>query len=452
MAKKIVLIGAGSAQFGFVTLGDIFQCRALRGSEVMLHDIDPESLQRIAKFAERFVDENGLEFTISATTSLTEALPGADYCIISIEVGDRFALWEQDWRIPQQYGIRQVYGENGGPGGLFHSLRIIPPILDICEDVGRICPDAYVFNYSNPMSRICTTVKRKYPDLKFIGLCHGIASIPAHLPRVLDTPLSNLEFRAGGLNHFSVLLEVKYKDSGKDAYPDVRKKAPGYFQDLPELKDLPPLQLDRKSGVKPEKSLDDARKTSRKWAERGLFKVILEKFGYLPITTDSHFGEYIQWAHEVVDHKGILDFYNWYKMNSQEMKRPRIELDSYEERVVPIIEGIETDSGHEEAAVNILNMGFIDDLPSDIVVEIPAIIGVNGITGIRLGSLPKGIAGLLYNQVPVHDLTAEAVLHQSRDLALQALLVDPVVDSLAAAEKTLETILELQKDYLSYLK
>ena len=112
---------------------------------------------------------------LSATTSRPEALEGADYCIISIEIGDRFELWEQDWRIAQQYGIRQVYGENGGPGGLFHSLRIIPPILEICGDVLEICPEATVFNFSNPMSRICTTVHRKYPDLQLIGLCHEIA-------------------------------------------------------------------------------------------------------------------------------------------------------------------------------------------------------------------------------------------------------------------------------------
>ena len=102
--------------------------------------------------------------------------------ISSIEVGNRFELWEQDWRIPQQYGVRQVYGENGGPGGLFHSLRIIPPILEICADVMKICPEATVFNFSNPMSRICTTVTRAFPDLKFIGLCHEIASLRNYLP------------------------------------------------------------------------------------------------------------------------------------------------------------------------------------------------------------------------------------------------------------------------------
>ncbi len=127
--------------------------------------------------------------------------------ISSIEVGDRFALWDMDWRILQQYGIRQVYGENGRPGGLFHSLRIIPPILAICDDIMEICPDAWVFNFSNPMSRICTTVHRKHPSLKFVGLCHEIAWLKCHLPHILDMPYEEMELRAGGLNHFSVLAE-----------------------------------------------------------------------------------------------------------------------------------------------------------------------------------------------------------------------------------------------------
>ena len=157
--------------------------------------------------------------TIRSTTSRKKALKGASFCLISIEVGNRFDLWDQDWKIPLQYGVKQVYGENGGPGGLFHSLRIIPPILEICEDIQAICPDAYVFNYSNPMQRVCHAVTTKFPDLKFIGLCHEIESMRRQLPSLMETELSNIEFRAGGLNHFSILLDAKFKNNGKDGYP-----------------------------------------------------------------------------------------------------------------------------------------------------------------------------------------------------------------------------------------
>jgi alpha-galactosidase len=436
--SRIVLIGAGSAQFGFDTLGDIFQSRVLSGSSVVLHDINKDALDRVYATAGKFIEEQQLRFSLSATTDRRQALPGADFIVISIEPGDRFALWEQDWKVPCELGIRQVYGENGGPGGLFHSLRIIPPILEICRDIRSLCPGAQVFNYSNPMSRICFTVLQKFPDLKFTGLCHEVFSLKRHLPLMLNTPLEDLHIRAGGLNHFSVLLQIRYKNLDRDAYPDVRRKALDYFKDIPGDATLLAQLVGGEVATRPR-------------AERWLFAVMLEKFGVLPITIDSHFGEYLQWAHEVVDHRGIADFYSQYKLYSSE-KKPGLELNFSEERAVPVMEGILTDSGHEELAVNIRNAGCIENLPPNLVVEVPATVTKAGVEGVRLGALPKGIAGLLQNQVAVHELTAEAVLKKSKSAALQALLVDPVVASVKAAEKILEKMLVLQAPFLDYLK
>ncbi len=447
MQQRIVLIGAGSAQFGFGTLSDIFASETLAGSEIVLHDINPAALRRIYDAASAHIVTHALPFRVSATTERKEALQGANFAIISIEVGNRFELWDQDWMIPLQHGIRQVYGENGGPGGLFHSLRIIPPILDICGDIMAICPEAYVFNFSNPMTRICLTAKRKYPDLRLIGLCHEFASLPQHLPRILGTPWDNLFVRAGGLNHFSVVLEARYKDTGKDAYPDIRAKAPAYFEQLPSLREeVAHEQLGSTPGAEPA-----LREGAAAWPERWLFREILEKFDLLPITTDSHFGEYIQWAHDVVDHKGILDFYHFYQQWCQ-VNEVRLGPPSDWERVIPIIEGILTDSGQEEMAVNIMNDGIITNLTNDVVVEAPATVDKDGVHGIHLGALPKGFAGLLNNQVATYDLTAEAILQQSKSLALQALLLDPVVHSVRAAEQTLAYMLVRQEKYLGYLK
>lgn len=453
MGVKIVLIGAGSAMFGLGSLGNILKCKPLEGSTVVLHDLNPDALNKVTKTGKRFIEQKNLPYTLVATTSRREALKGADFCIIAIEVGNRYELWEQDWKVPLQFGIRQVYGENGGPGGLFHSLRIIPPILEICGDILELCPDAWVFNLSNPMTRICLAIHRKYPDLKAVGFCHEIVSLIEHLPKILNTTFSNLSIKAGGLNHFSVLLEAFYRDTGKDAYPDIRKKAPSYFESLPEQ------SYENLGATK--QMLDDARGTAasstgrlKVWAERELFRTILHKFGYLPITTDSHFGEYIQWAHSVVDHKGILDFYNFYKRWClEQVPEHRIhgtlEIEFWRE--VPMIEGIVTDSRHEELAVNLPNKGLIDNLPEDMVVEVPGVIDGQGVHGMKLGTLPKGFAGLLNNQVSVNDLTVEAALTGSREIALQALLVDPVVDSVEAAEKTLDMMLEYQKPYLDYI-
>ncbi len=451
MGSRIVLIGAGSAQFGFSTMGDIFQSQVLAGSHVVLHDINPTTLARVEAQGREFIQEHNLPFTLSATTSRPEALQGADFCVISIEVGSRFDLWEMDWRIPQQFGIRQVYGENGGPGGLFHSLRIIPPILDICGDVMKICPDAWVFNFSNPMSRICTTVHRQYPDLKLVGLCHEIASLRHYLPPMLETPYEQLHIRAGGLNHFSILLQATYRATGQDAYPDIRARAPAFFASLPGLRDVEAYAAQTgKWPTTPEEYRQIP--VSKPWSERGLFKVLLEQFGYLPITTDSHLGEYIQWAYDAVDHEGILDFYAMYKhFCLNRVEEPKIEL-KLTERVIPIIEGILTDAGYEEEAVNLPNAGLIADLPDWIAVEVPAIVDAGGVHGVPLPNYPKAFGGLLLNQAAVHDMTAEAVLSGARAVVLQALLVDPIVDKCAAMDKMLDVVLEAQKKYLRYIK
>ena len=105
MSTRIVLIGAGSAQFGFDMLGDIFQSPILAGCHVVLHDINAESLERVHKAGQDYIDAKGLSTTISATLSRPEALAGAEFCVIAIEVGDRFALWEQD----QSEGLLQFF-------------------------------------------------------------------------------------------------------------------------------------------------------------------------------------------------------------------------------------------------------------------------------------------------------------------------------------------------------
>ncbi|MBW2387190.1 MAG: alpha-glucosidase [Deltaproteobacteria bacterium] len=448
MSTRIVLIGAGSAQFGFDMLGDIFQSAVLSDCHVVLHDINSDALARVHKAGQEYIDANELRVTLSATLSRPEALASADYCVIAIEVGDRFALWEQDQSVPRQFGFRQVFGENGGPGGLFHSLRVVPPILEICADIADICPDAWVFNYSNPMSRICTTVHRAFPQLRFIGLCHEIASLYQHLPPILDTPASNIAFRAGGLNHFSILVEAHYLDSDRDAYPVVLEKAADYIEHLPDLGSILKKVMHAIEGSAAEGEATPSEQANP-WAERGAFRVLLEKFHCLPITTDSHIGEYLQWAHEVADHPAVLDFYLYYKKwtlrGNPEIRSTRTE------RMVEIVEGILMDQRYEEAAVNLPNAGLIAQLPDFMVVEVPAWVDGKGIAGIRLDAMPRGFGGLLANQVAVHDLTAQAIIDGSKDLALQALLVDPVVDRVGAAEPLIEKMIELQPEYLGYL-
>ena len=453
MGNRIVLIGAGSAQFGYGTIGEILQSSPLAGSTIMLHDINAEALAKVADTARAFVKERKLPFEILSSVDRKEALRGAGFVVISIEVGDRFALWDQDRTVPQQYGITQVYGENGGPGGVFHSLRIIPPILAICADVVELCPQAHVFCYSNPMTAICTTVVRAYPKLSFVGLCHEIASLRRYLPTMLDTPYDNLDLVAGGLNHFSVLLKAAYRDSGTDAYPDILKKAPAFFEKEPGYGDL--WAWMKKTGEKRrtegtlERFAADVPKSAKPWADRGLFRVILDRFHLMPVTVDSHFGEYIGWAHEVADHAGIMDFLELYRHMLATVE-PKIEL-KVKERIVPMMEGIVTNSAQREEAVNVRNGGLVAELPDFVAVEVPALIDSAGVHGQALPPLPPGFAALLRNYAGVYDLTAEAVMRKSRDLAVQALLVNPVTNRARDVVDLVDHMIRLQPRWLGYL-
>ena len=186
---------------------------------------------------------------------------------------------------------------------------------------------------------------------------------------------------------------------------------------------------------------------------------ILEKFGYIPYTQDSHFGEYISWASERGDVEGARLFYNEYKAITlsigEKLKRlikkgkgSRL-VKPDEERAIPIIEGILTNSNHEEASVNLPNDDIITNLPRDLVVECPAIVNKEGLKGIQLGDYPKGLAALLRNQASVQDLVVEAILKKSKEIAFQALLLDPTIDNAKKAEEMFEEMMEINKDNIN---
>ncbi|MHA1729649.1 MAG: family 4 glycosyl hydrolase [Promethearchaeota archaeon] len=430
MAKqqKITLIGAGSLQFGLGTVGSILEkSDILEGSTICLHDISQKNLSLVSKACQSAIDERNLNFTLESTTDRKEALKNTTFIISSIEVTPRFELWEQDFKIPGIY-FKQIFGENGGPGGLFHSLRIIPPVIEICEDVMKICPNALFINFSNPMSRICLAIKRKCPDLNFVGLCHEIGFAREHLPKMLNTPLSDLEIKAGGLNHFGVILEVNDRKSGEDLYPKLRRVADDYLQKISQLGGL------------------------------NLTRYILKTYNYLPYTQDSHYGEYLQWAWDISDMNEVNNFKNvYFQFINSQGKRIRRLIEKGKgsrlvkpdnESAVPIIEAIITNEKLEELSVNLPNDGVITNLPEDLVVECPAIVDKKGLHAVKLGEYPKGLAALLRNQASVQDLTVEAALTGSKDIALQALLADPIVDSVDQAEKLLEEMLITQKKYL----
>ena len=135
---KIVCIGAGSAVFGLSNMATIVRSRRLRGAELALVDIDEAGLSTMTRLAQMMNEAWDSQMTITSTTEREKVLPGADFVVVSVQVGPREEVWELDWKIPLRHGVRQPYAENGGPGAFAHTARNAPLILAIAQDMERL--------------------------------------------------------------------------------------------------------------------------------------------------------------------------------------------------------------------------------------------------------------------------------------------------------------------------
>jgi alpha-galactosidase len=455
MKNKVVIIGAGSAIFGLGTLATLVRSERLRGGTLALVDLNAEGLGLIDTLARRLNREWGAGLTIESSTQREEMLPGADFVVVAIEVGPREGTWQRDWEIPLQFGVRQPYGENGGPGGFAHTLRQVPEMLAIARDMERLCPDAWLINFTNPVPRLCLAVSR-YSRIKTVGLCHqineaymfaGVAlaerfgvDVPpginsnAHpdiwpkARHVADQMKPLIDVKAAGLNHFTWILDLRDRRSGEDLYPAFREA----FMALPA--EFEPL-------------------TRAVWLATGL----------CPVPGDSHLAEYLPWCHDPQTRpweKYDLFLYDWERAKVRRdegwraieaMAHGNAPIDDLRqarsEGAAEIVEGL---LGFEnyQVAVNIPNRGHITNLPNGAIVELPALVGGWGIRGLNVGPLPEMIAELCRREIAVASLTVDAAVSGDRRTALQALLLDPCIDDIDTAHAILDAY---QAEYAEYL-
>lgn len=433
-ALKIVLIGAASASFGPNVIGDVVLTGDLQGSALVLVDTDAERLQVMTAYARKLNDAAGAGLRIESHTDRTQALPEADFVISSFAIR-RNELWKLDFQIPARYGIRQVLGENGGPGGLSHALRNIPILLAIARDMERLCPNAWLLNFSNPESRLCLALSR-YTSLRFAGLCHGIGDGYHSIGRITGIPADDIEGVAAGLNHFSWFQSIRRRSTGEDLYPLLRSCEQTFDPSFEPL-------------------------------TRRLFRL----YGQYPHPSDNHIGEYLGFAADICGTRGY-DFKGaeetrqerWKSVLMVSQGEARVALageqgsaDNSENRLfvrrsgefaLPIISAIAGNRHTLIEAVNIRNDNLISNLPAWAVVELPAFAHGDGLRGLPIGSLPDGIAALLATQAHIQSLVVDAAVLGRRDLALQALLADPVVPSFDAAEKVIDDLLHTHAAYL----
>lgn len=431
MDKKIVLVGAGSTSFGPSMFSDLYLSDLLKGSTIVLHDINKEKLEMIYEILDKENVLAGNKFKLERTTNREEAFMDADFIINSIEVGDRMELWWQDYKIPRKYGSTQVLGECGGPGGTFHAFRIIPPIIEIAKDIERICPDAFLINFSNPMSRVCLAIKRA-TNIKFVGLCHQIQFLEKDIPQMLDKKLENLKMTVAGLNHFGFLLDLKDKNEGTDLMGEFDQKAMDFFKENEDPFEFSTLTFE-----------------------------VYKRFGYFPHPCDNHLAEFLQFGEEFTKTKDMIDWiertdkrnkfiYKRVQRYHRRLKKGRYpskgmlyKVESGE-RAVPIIEAIIEDKNTYENSVNIPNEGIIENLPKDLVIEVPARVDKDGLHGIKLEKIPNNIAALLRIEATIQDICVQAILEKSEKLAKVSLAIDPNCGSFKMADKIYNEMTQLQ--------
>lgn len=449
---RIVLIGAGSREFARGLIHDLILEKELldaRDVEMALVDVDATNLEAMRAYAVHAATACGARISFKATTERREALAGADFVLIAVAT-KRMELWEQDFRVPLAFGIPHVYGENGGPGAMFHALRNITTIMPICRDIEELCPRAWVINFTNPEARVLTAILT-LTKVRAIGLCHGFYSFRKLAIAVLGRPEEELDIRTAGINHFYTYYRIAERTSGTDLIPEFERRLAA------DPSRLPPLA-----------------------------RYLWEKFGALGYCSDHHIGEYLGFAHEIlgnlwtfgienrvvdpaesgVDGRVVfeawrhkLDVQSYFAQGIAEKERQALSpsapmtpeaVRASGELAVPVIADMALDRGRWRAAMNVLNSeGYIENLDRDTAVELPAIVGAEGPRPERVGRLPDGFAALIRQQQSVQRLLVRAYAEGSRKLLLQALLVDPLCAGHArAAESMLDHMLKIQAGYL----
>jgi alpha-galactosidase len=424
MSKKIAMIGAGSVVFTKTLLSDMMATPCLRDSEWALMDLAAPKLRRMEAFAKRMLRENGLPGRVTATLDRREAIKGADFVIVMIQVGglEAFGL---DYKIPLKYGVDQCIGDSLGPGGVFRGLRTVPVLVEIARDMEEVArPGAIMLQYANPMAANALALGRA-TRVPFVGLCHGVQTTLDLIAGYVGVPKEEITYTCGGINHMDWFLTLEHK--GKDLYPKLREvfERPEYY---------------RNEKVRGE---------------------VFRQFGYFMTESTGHLSEYVPWFRKS---KKALALYcdepsfggesgAYYKYTKAlaakyarhdplEFESARIESRSVE-YCSYIMEAVVTGRPFRFMG-NVRNDGYITNLPDGCCVEVPTFADATGLHPTRLGALPPQLAACCMTNVGVQTLAAEAGLEGDTEHIVHALALDP----LTSAVLTLREIREMASEML----
>ncbi len=427
---KIAIIGAGSIVFCKTLLNDMFATKALEGSTYALMGPHMDKLVRMENYAKKIIEKNNLSARVYSTTDRREALKDADYVIAMFQIGgvDAFRI---DYEIPMKYGVDQCIGDSLGPGGVFRALRTIPVFVDMIREMEELCPKAILLNYVNPMATVCLAIGT-ISNISFVGLCHGVQTTMDLIAGYVGVKKEEIDYVCAGINHMAWFLKLE-KD-GKDLYPILKENI-----------------------EKPEYYINEKVRCE-----------VMRHFGYFMTESTGHLSEYLPWFRK---NKKALDlycdqpdfggasgaYYKWCDAIAQKYKEvdflafesgdlePRSkEFCSY------LIEAVETGNVFKLNG-NVINKGYITNLPYDSCVEVPIYVDKSGLNPVAIGDLPSQLAALNQSNVTVQSLAAQAALKGDPELAFSAIAMDPLTSSVLTLKEIRDMTIEMFEAHRRYL-
>ena len=446
---KIAYIGGGSRGWAWGLMSDLASCEDMSGS-VYLYDIDFQAAKDNEIIGNKYKEAEGTKsvWDYKAVETIGEALTGADFVVISILPGT-FDEMESDVHTPEKYGIYQSVGDTSGPGGIVRAMRTVPMIEEIAENIKKYAPNAWVINYTNPMTLCVKTLYRVFPEIKAFGCCHEVFGTQKFLAKIVkeklgeDVERQEIKVNPVAVNHFTWLTEATYKNI--DLFPIYKE----YCQE-------------HKDGAVGEKADQNWLNNNFACAEKVKMD-LFNKFGYIAAAGDRHLAEfcegkwYLESPERVREMKFALTSVAWRKEELKTRLAKSARLKSGEEAVAIKNTGEEgimqmralLGLGELVTNVNIPNQGQIPNLPLGAVVETNAVFRGDSVKPVFAGTIPKEIYALVNRICAEQELVSEGIAERNLDKIFAAFANDPLVTcGIEDAKKLFDEMCENTKKYL----
>lgn len=451
---KIAYIGGGSRGWAWGFMSDLATSDDISG-DVYLYDIDYEAAQHNEIIGNKYKDlkETKSIWNYHAVKGIDEALKGADFVIISI-LPATFDEMESDVHTPEKYGVYQPVGDTTGPGGIIRAMRTIPMYEYIAENIKEYCPEAWVINYTNPMTLCVKTLYRVFPKIKAFGCCHEVFGTQKLLMKVLEetkgikvSDRSEIKVNPVAVNHFTWLTSAKYKNI--DLFPLYREFCEKYAE----------------TGYGKNGNVDKNWMNNMFVSEEKVKMDLFLRYGLIAAAGDRHLAEFCNGEWYLKDPERVAEMHfslttvAFRKENLKERLENSRKMISGEKEVT--VEGTGEEGVHQIRAllglcelvtnVNIPNVGQIPNLPLGAVVETNAVFRDNSVTPVSAGDIPKEIYTLVSRIVGEQELAEEGIHERDLDKIFCAFISDPLLGklSISDAKALFKEMIENTKEYLT---